>query len=256
VLALRLCAGQETDDTGDRQPLQGSARTRARRLRWRTDRGDGSGRLKVRLLSPPPLDTACSSSAGSRRMGAVVRRGSVAAASRPARARRAESARLRAGVWASQHYPASGCTLSGLFRLRAAPPRADGLRIFSRACGYRHRRRPGCRGRSRWWRRQVAVDTTGRARLPGLLRRVRGRRVMLLGELQAHLNRLVRVGEPARDRLEIGRRWRKHYAGTASSTRTGNSVQGEGDVDRAQVITCARAQRDRARRRARRPATD
>lgn len=189
--------------------------------------------LKVRLLSPPPLETPLQlEPQGEREWVLSSATGPVA---------RGTAGRLELdvpgppsyvqAVWVSQHYPGfrehafPDCFVCGPHRRRG-----DGLRIFPGTLDTGIVAAP-------WlppdWLDagdgKVAVEYHWAALdCPGYFAVSGGRRVMLLGELQAHLDRRVRVGEPC---TVIG--WkiavdgRKHYAGTAI-------FDGEGEL-------CARA---------------
>jgi hypothetical protein len=222
VLALRLCAGAGNLTT---LVIDG-------RFKGPPDSGNGGYvcgliaatvqvDLKVRLLSPPPLDTPLQleqQGAGEWVLSSVA--GPVA---------RGIAGRLELdvpsppsyvqAVWASQHYPGfrehafPDCFVCGPHRRRG-----DGLRIFPGMLDTGIVAAPwlppdaldGGDGKVAVEYHWAALDCPGYFAVSG------GRRVMLLGELQAHLDRLVRVGEPCTViGWKIGVDGRKHYAGTA-----------------------------------------
>jgi hypothetical protein len=177
--------------------------------------------LKVRLLMPPPLDTPLG----------LVREGDgdwvLASAAGPV-ARGAAGLleldvpsppRYVQAVWASQHYPGfrehafPDCFVCGPHRRRG-----DGMRIF-----------PGMLDTgivaAPWLPPDTLDAGDGKVAVefhwaaldcPGYFAVSGGRRVMLLGELQAHIDRRVHVGEPCTViGWKIGAEGRKHQAGTA-----------------------------------------
>jgi hypothetical protein len=177
--------------------------------------------LKVRLVAPPPLDTplelapqgerewALSSAAGPLAR-AVAARLELEVPSPPAYVQ---------AVWASQHYPG--------FREHACPDcfvcgphrrRGDGLRIFPGMLDSGIVAAPwlpadnldagdGKAGVEYLW---AALDCPGYFAVSG------GRRVMVLGEMQAHVDRRVHVGEACTViGWKIAAEGRKHLAGTA-----------------------------------------
>ena len=177
--------------------------------------------LKVRLLMPPPLDTPLG----------LVREGDgdwvLASAAGPV-ARGAAGLleldvpsppRYVQAVWASQHYPGfrehafPDCFVCGPHRRRG-----DGMRIF-----------PGMLDTgivaAPWLPPDTLDAGDGKVAVefhwaaldcPGYFAVSGSRRVMLLGELQAHIDRRVHVGEPCTViGWKIGAEGRKHQAGTA-----------------------------------------
>ena len=188
---------------------------------------------RVRLLSPPPLDVPLSLreeppgewtlSADSRPVArAVPGRLELEVPPPP---------RYTQAVWASQHYPGfqwhafPDCFVCGPHRRRG-----DGLRIFPGMLDTGIVAAPwlpadsldggdGKVGVEYHW---AALDCPGYFAVSG------ARRTMLLGEMQAHVDRRVRVGEPCTViGWKVGTEGRKHYAGTAI-------FDGEGEL-------CARA---------------
>jgi hypothetical protein len=177
--------------------------------------------LNVRLMAPPPLDTPLELTAQG--AGAWV----LSAATGPVA--RGVAAKLELdvpgppqyvqAVWASQHYPGfrehafPDCFVCGPHRRRG-----DGLRIF-----------PGMLDTgivaAPWLPAdnldagdgKVAVQYLWAALdCPGYFAVSGGRRVMVLGEMQAHVDRRVRAGEPCTViGWKIGAEGRRHVAGTA-----------------------------------------
>jgi hypothetical protein len=177
--------------------------------------------LKVRLLLPPPLDTPLG----------LVREGDgdwvLASAAGPVARGAAGLLQLDVpsppryvqAVWASQHYPGfrehafPDCFVCGPHRRRG-----DGMRIF-----------PGMLDTgivaAPWLPPDTLDAGDGKVAVefhwaaldcPGYFAVSGGRRVMLLGELQAHIDRRVHVGEPCTViGWKIGADGRKHQAGTA-----------------------------------------
>jgi hypothetical protein len=190
--------------------------------------------LKVRLLAPPPLDTPLSlQSPGDGEWLLESPAGTVA---------RAQSAKLDLAVpaspgyvqavWASQHYPGfrehpfPDCFVCGPHRRRG-----DGLRIFPGMLDSGIVAAP--------WLPSDSLDAgDGKVAVefhwaaldcPGYFAVSAGRRPMLLGEMQAHLDRRVHVGESCTViGWKIAADGRKHHAGTAIFDEDG--------------VLCARAQ--------------
>ena len=183
--------------------------------------------VRVRLLSPPPLDAPLELAAGaagewllSSGAGPVARatacRLDLAVPSPP---------RYVQAVWASQHYAGfhqhafPECFVCGPLR-----PRGDGLRIFPGMLDTGIVAAP--------WLAADALDAgDGKVAAefhwaaldcPGYFAVSGGRRLMLLGELQAHIDRRVHVGEPCTViGWRIGADGRKHFAGTAIFDKDG-----------------------------------
>jgi len=177
--------------------------------------------VRVRLLAPPPLDTPLELAAdGDEQWLLAGPSGPVA---------RATAGRLQLevpappgyiqAVWASQHYQGfrehafPDCFVCGPHRRRG-----DGLRIFAGMLDTGMVAAP--------WLPSDGLDAgDGKVAVefhwaaldcPGYFAVSGGRRVMLLGELQAHLDRRVHVGEPCRViGWRIASEGRKHHAGTA-----------------------------------------
>jgi hypothetical protein len=177
--------------------------------------------LRIRLISPPPLEVPL-----------VVRRedsGDWLLESEERLVARGTPARLQLevpppppyvqAVWASQHYPGfrehvfPDCFVCGPHRRRG-----DGLRIFPGRLESGIVAAPWLpsddldRGDGR-----VAVAYHWAALdCPGYFAVSSGRRAMLLGEMQAHVDRRVHVGEPCTViGWKVGTEGRKHFAGTA-----------------------------------------
>jgi hypothetical protein len=176
--------------------------------------------LNIRLVSPPPLDTplelarmdmdwVLSSAAG------LVARGTPGrlALGVPSPPRYVQA------VWASQHYPGfrehafPDCFVCGPHRRRG-----EGMRIFPGMLDTGIVAAP--------WLPSDALDAgDGKVAVefhwaaldcPGYFAVSGGRRLMLLGELQAHVDRRVHVGEPCTViGWKIDAEGRKHHAGTA-----------------------------------------
>jgi hypothetical protein len=177
--------------------------------------------LKIRLLAPPPLDEALalsmreggewelSSSAGPVALGTPARLALEVPAPPP----------YVQAVWASQHYPGfhhhpfPDCFVCGPHRRRG-----DGLRIFPGALETGIVAAP-------WLPAdgldagdgKVAVEFHWAAlECPGYVAACAGRRTMVLGEMHAHVDRRVHVGESCTViGWKLGSEGRKHYAGTA-----------------------------------------
>ncbi len=190
--------------------------------------------LRVRLVAPPPLETALDV-VHEQTGDWELRSGSQTFA-------RGTPVRLQLevptpppyvqAVWASQHYPGfrehpfPDCFVCGPHRRRG-----DGLRIFPGMLETGIVAAPWLPAESldagdgkvapefHW----AALDCPGYFAVSG------ARRNMVLGEMQAHVARRVRVGEPCTViGWKLGHEGRKYYAGTAI-------FDGEGEL-------CARAQ--------------
>jgi hypothetical protein len=177
--------------------------------------------LKIRLLAPPPLEEALalsmreggewelSSSAGPVALGTPARLALEVPAPPP----------YVQAVWASQHYPGfhhhpfPDCFVCGPHRRRG-----DGLRIFPGALESGIVAAP--------WLPADGLDAgDGKVAVefhwaaldcPGYFAACAGRRTMVLGEMHAHVDRRVHVGESCTViGWKLGSEGRKHYAGTA-----------------------------------------
>lgn len=160
---------------------------------------------RVRLLSPPPLEVPLELAQGPAGEWTLSADATPVARAVPNRLELEVPAppRYTQAVWASQHYPG--------FHQHAFPD------CF--VCGPHRRRGDGKVGVEYHW---AALDC------PGYFAVSAGRRFMLLGEMQAHVDRRVRVGEPCTViGWKVGADGRKHQAGTAV-------FDGEGEL-------CARA---------------
>jgi hypothetical protein len=177
--------------------------------------------VRVRLHVPPPLDVPLELvEDGDDRWRLASTSGTVATAT---------TARLAIdvpapppyvqAVWASQHYagfhdhPFPGCFVCGPQRRRG-----DGLRIFPGLLDSGIVAAP--------WLPADSLDAgDGKVAVryhwaaldcPGFFAVSDGRRAMLLGEMQAHLDRRVRIGDPCTViGWRVGAEGRKHYVGTA-----------------------------------------
>ncbi len=177
--------------------------------------------LRVRLLAPPPLEVPLElapldSGEWELRAGAdTIARGT------PGRLQLdvPPPPRYVQAVWASQHYAGfrehafPDCFVCGPHRRRG-----DGLRIFPGRLDSGLVAAP--------WLPADALDAgDGKVAAvfhwaaldcPGYFAVSGGRRVMVLGEMQAHVDRRVHTGEPCTIiGWKMGSEGRKHYAGTA-----------------------------------------
>ena len=179
--------------------------------------------VRVRLLAPPPIDRALALAPGESPGSYLLRDGDRPIAT-------AVSSQLELdvplappyvqAVWASQHYagfrehPFPDCFVCGPHRRRG-----DGLRIFRGLLDSGMVAGPwlpaddldGGDGKVAVEFHWAALDC------PGYFALVADHpRRMLLGEMQAHVDRRVHVGEPCTViGWTIGAEGRKHYAGTA-----------------------------------------
>jgi hypothetical protein len=177
--------------------------------------------LKIRLLAPPPLDAAMtlsvseggewqlSSSAGPVALGTPARLALEVPAPPP----------YVQAVWASQHYPGFNyhpfpdCFVCGPHRRRG-----DGLRIFPGALETGIVAAPWlpAEGLDAGDGKVAAEFHWAALDCPGYFAACAGRRTMVLGEMHAHVDRRVHVGESCTViGWKLGSEGRKHYAGTA-----------------------------------------
>jgi hypothetical protein len=177
--------------------------------------------LRVRLLKPPPLETELSVEPDEAGAWCLRDGETPIATGTPARLQLEVPAppRYVQAVWASQHYAGfqdhvfPECFVCGPQRRRG-----DGLRIF-----------PGMLETgivaAPWLPAEdldagdgkvAAIFHWAALDCPGYFAVAGRRRVMLLGEMHAHVDRRVHPGEPCRViGWKIGEDGRKHYAGTA-----------------------------------------
>lgn len=178
--------------------------------------------MRVRLAAPPPLDEPLGieqdSATGVCRLHAGAR---LIATGTPARLQLdvPPAPEYVTAVWASQHYAGfrehyfADCFVCGPHRRRG-----DGLRIFPGQLETGLVAAPwlpadsldGGDGKVAAEFHWAALDC------PGYFAITPGRRMLLLGEMQAHVDRRVHVGESCTVvGWKIGDDGRKHYAGTA-----------------------------------------
>jgi hypothetical protein len=177
--------------------------------------------LRVRLTRPPPLETPLQLVAvGDDSWQLEAEDGPVArAAVQRLTLEVPEPPRYVDAVWASQHYagfhdhPFPECFVCGPQRRRG-----DGLRIFA---GHLD----GGMVAAPWLPADSLDAGDGKVAVryhwaaldcPGFFAVSDGRQAMLLGEMQAHLDRRVRTGDPCTViGWRIGGEGRKHFVGTA-----------------------------------------
>jgi hypothetical protein len=177
--------------------------------------------LRVRLTRPPPLETPMQLVAvGDDSWQLEAADGTVArAAAQRLTLEVPEPPRYVDAVWASQHYagfqdhPFPECFVCGPQRRRG-----DGLRIFAGQLD-------GGLVAAPWLPADSLDAGDGKVAVryhwaaldcPGFFAVSDGRQAMLLGEMQAHLDRRVRTGDPCTViGWRIGGEGRKHYVGTA-----------------------------------------
>lgn len=177
--------------------------------------------VRVRLHTPPPLDVDLDLEALEEGRWRLLAGGTVVATATAARLQLEVPAPPSYGqaVWASQHYPGfrshgfPECFVCGPLRQRG-----DGLRIFPGALDTGLHAAP-------WLPADDLGDADGRVCIefhwaaldcPGYFALCGGRRSMLLGEFQAHVDRPVHVGEPCTViGWKLGHEGRKYHAGTA-----------------------------------------
>jgi hypothetical protein len=177
--------------------------------------------LRVRLTRPPPLETPLplvTDGEGTWRLESAEGTVATAATTRMSLAV-PEPPRYVEAVWASQHYagfrehPFPECFVCGPQRRRG-----DGLRIFPGMLESGLVAAP--------WLPADSLDAgDGKVAVryhwaaldcPGFFAVSDGSQTMLLGEMQAHLDRRVRTGDPCTViGWRIGAEGRKHFAGTA-----------------------------------------
>jgi len=183
--------------------------------------------VKVRLLAPPPLDVALEfAAAGDGEWLLASERGPVArGVAGPLDLDVPRPPQYVQAVWASQHYAGfrdhnfPDCFVCGPNRRRG-----DGLRIFPGSLDTGIVAAPwlpsenldGGDGKVAPEFLWAALDC------PGYFAVTAGRRMMLLGEMQAHVDRRPRVGDPCIIiGWKLGAEGRKHWAGTAVFDRDG-----------------------------------
>lgn len=188
---------------------------------------------RVRLLSPPPLEVPLALEQDAAGAWTLASDSTPVARAVPDRLELEVPAPppYTQAVWASQHYPGfhqhafPDCFVCGPNRRRG-----DGMRIFPGRLDTGIVAAPwlpadsldGGDGKVAVEYHWAALDCPGYFAVSG------GRRMMLLGEMQAHVDRRVRVGEPCTViGWKVGAEGRKHHAGTAI-------FDGEGEL-------CARA---------------
>jgi hypothetical protein len=177
--------------------------------------------LRVRLLAPPPLGVLLTLDRDDTGDWVLRSPGGAVAVGTPARLQLEVPAppRYVQAVWASQHYPGfrehafPDCFVCGPHRRRG-----DGLRIFPGMLDTGIVAAPwlpsesldGGDGKVAPEFHWAALDC------PGYFAVSAGRRLMVLGEMQAHVDRRVHTGEPCTViGWKLGADGRKHYAGTA-----------------------------------------
>jgi hypothetical protein len=177
--------------------------------------------LRVRLRVPPPLDEALSVDRDENGDWLLRSGQQTIAIGTPSRLELSvpDPPGYNQAVWASQHYVGfrehafPDCFVCGPHRRRG-----DGLRIFPGMLETGIVAAPwlppdSLEGRDS----KVAVEFIWAALdCPGYFAVSGGRRLMLLGEMQAHVDRQVHKGEPCTIiGWRIGGEGRKHFAGTA-----------------------------------------
>jgi hypothetical protein len=203
-----------------------------RRYRGPPDSGNGGyvcGRfaatvkqdMRVRLVSPPPLEVPLVIQPDGESGWVLRHEDKVVATAQPMRLQLEvpPPPRYTQAVWASQHYPGfhqhtfPECFVCGPLRRRG-----DGLRIFPGQLDTGIVAAP--------WLPSDSLDAEdGKVApeflwaaldCPGYFAVSSGRRPMLLGEMQAHIDRLVHTGEPCTViGWKVSSEGRKHQAGTA-----------------------------------------
>jgi hypothetical protein len=179
------------------------------------------GDLRVRLVVPPPLDVPLDVSKDDGGDWELRSATSVIARGKPAKLQLdvPSPPKYVQAVWASQHYAGfrehafPDCFVCGPHRRRG-----DGLRIFPGMLDTGIVAAPwlpadsldGGDGKVAVEYHWAALDC------PGYFAVSAGRRVMVLGEMHAHVDRCVHPGEPCTViGWKLGSDGRKHYAGTA-----------------------------------------
>jgi hypothetical protein len=177
--------------------------------------------LRIRLVAPAPLDVPLGLTKDATGDWQLASDAGLVARATPARLHLdvPTPPRYVQAVWASQHYPGfrehdfPDCFVCGPHRRRG-----DGLRIFPGMLDSGMVAAPwlpadaldGGDGKVAAEFHWAALDCPGYFAVSG------GRRLMVLGEMHAHVDRRVHTGEPCTViGWQAGAEGRKHYAGTA-----------------------------------------
>jgi len=178
--------------------------------------------VSVRLASPPPLEVALAITRDEAAGGWLMRKGErLIATAVPGRLQLdvPDPPEYVQAVWASQHYPGfHGHIFPDCFVCGPHRRRGDGLRIFPGRLDSGLVAAPWLPAESLdGGDGKVAVEFHWAALdCPGYFAITPGRRLMLLGEMHAHVDRRVHVGESCTViGWKIGSEGRKYLAGTA-----------------------------------------